>query len=629
MTETRTPLAEPLPGENGAVALDWTRAPSPAGSVWPGGLDAATLLDVLENNKLLTPQQCYEVHKLADRRRAVLEKQRQVDLGEDAPAPSAAEVIGSFQLVSPQGVAVSEERIQQALAQSAELRYVRIDSLKLDAKLITTAVSKAYARRNCALPLGREAGRLVVAVDSPFARDVAESLAGRDGQPVELVLGVRGDILRAIEDVFGFRATLKSAAADLGEGLIDFGNFEQLVRLGQAGKTMEGDDKHVVHAVDFLLGYALDQGASDIHLEPKREQAQVRLRIDGVLHTVHHIPRIVHNAVMSRIKTLGRLDIAEKRRPQDGRIKLEHGGREVELRLSTLPTAFGEKLVLRIFDPEILVQDLAGLGLFPRDLQLVQKMIQRPHGLVLVCGPTGSGKTTTLYSCLKSIASPALNITTIEDPIEMVLEEFNQTAVQPKVGLTFAGALRTLLRQDPDVIMVGEIRDPETAQNAIQAAMTGHLVLSTVHTNDAPGAVARLFDLGVQPYLLGSTLLGVISQRLLRTVCLNCRRQEELSPEQAAALGLELRGERFGVWRGTGCAVCRDTGLKGRTGVYEVMTVGEKLRRLVVEQADSGRLSRQAQEDGMTTLRDAAVKKLALGLTSFDEVLRVTTQQDL
>lgn len=625
-------MAEPLPAApapSAKAAVDWTRAPLPAGSVWPGGIDAATLLDVLENHGLLTPQQCYEVHKLADRRRAVLEKQRHVDLGEDAPPPSAAEVISSFQLVSPQGVSVSEERIQQALAQSAERRYLRIDSLKLDAKLITTAVSKAYARRNCALPLGREAGRLVVAVDSPFASDVAESLAGRDGQPVELVLGVRGDILRAIEDVFGFRATLKSAAADLGESLIDFGNFEQLVRLGQSGKTVEGDDKHVVHAVDFLLGYALDQGASDIHLEPKREQAQVRLRIDGVLHTVHHLPRIVHSAVVSRIKTLGRLDIAEKRRPQDGRIKLEHGGREVELRLSTLPTAFGEKLVLRIFDPEILVQDLGGLGLFPRDLQLVQKMIQRPHGLVLVCGPTGSGKTTTLYSCLKSIASPSLNITTIEDPIEMVLEEFNQTAVQPKVGLTFAGALRTLLRQDPDVIMVGEIRDPETAQNAIQAAMTGHLVLSTVHTNDAPGAVARLFDLGVQPYLLGATLLGVISQRLLRTVCLSCRRQEELSPEQAAALGLELRGERFGVWRGTGCAVCRDTGLKGRTGVYEVMTVGEKLRRLVVEQADSGRLSRQAQEDGMTTLRDAAVKKLALGLTSFDEVLRVTTQQDL
>jgi general secretion pathway protein E len=616
---------------------------------WPGGLDAATLLDVLENQSLLTTQQCYEVEKLAERRRRVLEKQRQVDHGEEAAAVSAAEVVASFQLLSPQGAAVSEERIQQTLAQAAGLRYGRIDPLKLDAKLITSSISKAYAKRNCALPLGREGGRLVVAVDSPFSRDVAESLAsrdlqnreqfqrdglGRDGEDaVELVLAVRGDVLRAIDEVFGFRATLKSAAADLGESAIEFGNFEQLVRLGQAGRAVEGDDKHVVRAVDFLLGYALDQGASDIHLEPKREQAQVRLRIDGVLHTVHQIPRVVHNAVVSRIKTLGRLDIAEKRRPQDGRIKLEHAGkdgaREVELRLSTLPTAFGEKLVLRIFDPDILVQDLGGLGLFPRDLEKVQRMIGRPHGLVLVCGPTGSGKTTTLYSCLKSIASPALNITTIEDPIEMVMEEFNQTAVQPKVGLTFAGALRTLLRQDPDVIMVGEIRDPETAQNAIQAAMTGHLVLSTVHTNDAAGAVARLFDLGVQPYLLGATLLGVVSQRLLRTVCLNCRREEELSAEQAAALGLELRGERFGVWRGSGCAVCRDTGLKGRTGVYEVMAVSDKLRRLIVEQADSGRLGRQAAEDGMTSLRDAAVKKMALGLTSFDEVLRVTTQQEL
>jgi general secretion pathway protein E len=598
---------------------------------WPGQLDPQTVLGVLENQGVLRPEQSAEALALCERRRRVLERQRKLDQGDDAVAVSAAEVIASFQLETSEGQTLGEERIQQALARSAGMRWVRVDPLRLDAKLISGAVSRAFARRNAALPLSREHGRLVVAVDSPRASDVAEMLASRDGQPVELVLAVRSEILRALDDVFHFRATLKGAAADLGEQLVDLGNLEQLVRLGQGGREVEGDDRHVVKAVDFLLGYALDQGASDIHLEPKREEALVRLRIDGVLHTVQRIPKIVHGAVASRLKTLGRLDIAEKRRPQDGRIKLGHRNaagseREVELRLSSMPTAFGEKLVLRIFDPEVLVQDLSGLGMFPRDLEVVQRLIRRPHGLVLVCGPTGSGKTTTLYSCLQAIASPSLNIATVEDPIEMVMEAFNQTAVQPKVGLTFAGALRTLLRQDPDVIMVGEIRDAETAQNAIQAAMTGHLVLSTVHTNDAPSTVARLFDLGVQPYLLSATLLGVVAQRLVRSVCLACRRETALDEAQAAALGLELGGERFAVWQGAGCATCRDTGLKGRSGIYEVMAVSDKLRRLIADQADSGRMTRQALEDGMTTLREAAIKKMALGLTSFDEVLRVTTE---
>lgn len=607
--------------------------PQTAGG-WPGGLDLSTLLDVLENQGLFDRSQCFELQRLSDRRRKVLDRQRQLDQGDDFAAVSAAEVVASFQLPAHDDKApVTELRIQQTLAKAAGLRLVRIDPLRLDAKLITATVSRAYAKRNCALPLGIDGGRLIVAVDSPLLHDVAESLRGRDGPPVELVLGLRGEILRAIDDTFAFRATLRGAAADLGEAITDLGNLEQLVRLGQTGREVEGDDKHVVHAVDFLLRYALDQGASDIHIEPKREQALVRLRIDGVLHTVHHLPKIVFAAVNSRIKTMARLDIAEKRRPQDGRVKLSHAKsagreREVELRISTMPTAFGEKVVMRIFDPEILVQDLAGLGLFPRDLEVIQKLVHRPHGLVLVCGPTGSGKTTTLYSCLKSIASPALNIATIEDPIEMVMEEFNQTAVMPKVGLTFAGALRTLLRQDPDVIMVGEIRDAETAQNAIQAAMTGHLVLSTVHTNDAPSTVSRLFDLGVQPFLLAASLLGVVAQRLVRTVCLQCRQETRLTREQAQALGLELGGDQFAVWKGAGCTVCRDTGLKGRTGVYEVMPVSDKLRRLVAEQADAGRITRQAVEEGMVTLREAAIKKMALGLTTFDEVLRVTTDLD-
>ncbi len=613
------------------IRLEQGKDAQRSGAGWPGGLDAATLCGVLENQALLTAEQLPEVQRLADRRKLVLDRQRTVEQGEEAVPCSAAEVIASFQMASSAGT-LSEERIQQALAKAAGLRFVRIDPLKIDARWVTTVVAKSYAKRNCLLPLGRANGRLVVATDSPFVTTALDTLESRDGGGIDLVLSLRSDILRVLDEVFGFRATVRNAAADLGDPSLDIGNLEQLVKIGQAGKEVEGDDRNVIRAVDFLLQHALDQGASDIHLEPKREDAQTRLRIDGVLHTVHTLPRVVHNAVVSRIKTLGRLDIAEKRRPQDGRIKISHttptGVREVEMRISTMPTAFGEKCVMRIFDPQILLQDLSGLGMFSRDLEILQKLIRRPHGMVLVCGPTGSGKTTTLYSCLRAIANPSVNITTIEDPIEMVIEEFNQTAVHPKVGLTFAGALRTLLRQDPDVIMVGEIRDPETAQNAIQAAMTGHLVLSTVHTNDAPSTVARLYDLGVQPYLLAATLLGVVGQRLLRNVCLNCRRETDLQPEQTTALGLEVQGERFPVWQGSGCSLCRDTGLKGRTGVYEVMPVSDKLRRLIADKADSGRLMRQAIEDGMTTLREAAIKKMALGLTSFDEVLRVTSEAE-
>lgn len=598
-----------------------------------GPISLDTLLDVLHNAGLLDLGAMLEVKQQAALRKRTLLRQREQEYGAESPGVSAAEIVAACQVALPGGglgQLLDEARIQQALAQAAGLRLVRIDSLQLDARLVTGVVSKAYARRNCCLPLGLVAGKLVVAVDDPFATDVRESLATRSEYPIELVLGLRSEILRNIEELFAFRATIKGAQQDLADLGADLGNFEQLVRLGAAGREVEGDDRHVVHAVDFLLRYALDQGASDIHLEPKREQAAVRLRIDGVLHLVHQLPKVVHAAVTSRIKTLARLDIAEKRRPQDGRIKLQHKDAEVELRISTLPTAFGEKLVLRIFDPQVLMQDLDATGMFPRELELLKKAIARPHGLILVCGPTGSGKTTTLYSCLKALAAPTRNITTIEDPIEMVFEQFNQTAVQPKVGLTFAGALRTILRQDPDIIMVGEIRDAETAQNAIQAAMTGHLVLSTLHTNDAAGAIARLQDLGVQPYLIAATLLAVVSQRLLRTVCLQCRAQTTLQPEHALALGITLRpGDAFAVWKGQGCPVCRHTGLKGRTGAFELLVMTDKLRRLIVSGADHAQVVRQATEDGLVPLRAAAIKKLALGLTSVEEVLRVTAEADL
>jgi general secretion pathway protein E len=594
-----------------------------------GPLTLDALFDLLEHAALVTAPQIAEMRRLAERRQRILERERQHQMGEDAPGVSAAEIIASFQLTSPSGQALSEERIQQTVAAASGLRWLRIDPLKIDARFVAAQISHAYARRNCALPIGKDGDRLVLAVDDPFAEEVRATMQARSGMPVELVLAGRSEILRQLQEIFQFRATIRGAAADLGDPSTDFGNLEQLVRLGATGQQMEGDDRHVVHAVDFLLKYALEQRASDIHIEPKRELSHVRLRIDGMLHTVHQLPRVVHHAITSRIKSLARLDIAEKRKPQDGRIKIQHGDTEVEMRISTLPTAFGEKVVMRIFDPQVLLQDLGAVGLFPTELDLVRKFIQRAHGLVLVCGPTGSGKTTTLYSALRVVATPSVNVTTIEDPIEMVVEAFNQTAVNNKLGLSFAGALRTLLRQDPDVIMVGEIRDPETAQHAVQAAMTGHMVLSTVHTNDAAGTVTRLAELGVPPYLVASTLVGVVAQRLLRTLCLNCRYETELTREQAAALGVEIReGERFPVWAGAGCAACRDTGLKGRIGVFEVMPVTEKIRRLILAKADATEIGRQAAADGMLSLREGAVKKMALGLTSFAEVLRVTTESD-
>jgi general secretion pathway protein E len=390
--------------------------------------------------------------------------------------------------------------------------------------------------------------------------------------------------------------------------------------------------------VEYLLHYAFDNRASDIHLEPRREASVVRMRIDGVLHEVYRVPKVVHAALVSRFKMMARMDVAERRKPQDGRIKTAAGGgaggsetREVEMRVSTLPVAFGEKVVIRIFDPEQILVDLGDLGMYPEELEAYQRFIARPNGLILVTGPTGSGKTTTLYSSLRALATPEVNIVTIEDPIEMVVEEFNQVAVQPKVEVTFPTMLRTFLRQDPDIIMVGEIRDAETAQYAVQAALTGHLVFSTLHTNDSPSTVTRLMELGVDKFLINSTLTGVVAQRLVRKVCQNCKVEQLLTPDQVALLEIPMRGGRppeLTVARGTGCPRCRGTGLFGRSGIYEVLELTDGVRKLVAEEADAAAIARQGRSDGMRSLREVAVHKLAAGITSFEEVVRVTVQEE-
>ncbi len=518
---------------------------------------------------------------------------------------------------------VDEAAIARAIAEDAGLQYVRIDPLQLNAELIEAKTSRPFALRHRMLPLDMHQGRLRVACADPRDIEAIDSFRRLVGTNIELVVASEPDILRAITEFYGLRQSVRRAERDLQSG-VDLGNLEQLVQLKDEHE-IESSDQHIVNAVEFMLQHAFDTRASDIHIEPKRDESLIRFRIDGVLHDIQTMPKVVHRAVVSRLKTMSRLDIAERRRPQDGRVKTSRRAREVELRVSTLPVAFGEKVVLRIFDPETFMKDLSDLGFGEEDSQRFGSFIARPHGIVLVTGPTGSGKSTTLYSALSTLARPEINVTTIEDPIEMVHEAFNQTAVQTKAGVTFSKALRHILRQDPDVIMVGEIRDPETAQYAIQAAMTGHLVFSTLHTNDAASAITRLTDLQIERFMVSSTLVGAMAQRLVRKICPHCTEPHVLDDDQIALLGLSVPADRrLEVRRGAGCQECRGTGYYGRTGVFEVMPMDDAVKHLIVEGADAPRLKREAIRQGMTTLRQSALRKLARGITSVEEVVRVT-----
>ena len=522
-----------------------------------------------------------------------------------------------------QGTKIDDFLMARLIAEKAELPFFRIDPLKLDIEFIETKISRPFARRHRMIPIHVKDGRLVVAVVNPFDYPSLNEYREIVKTDLDLVVSAEKDVMSVISEYYGFRASVTKAERDLRSGM-DLGNLEQFFKLKSVSE-IEASDQHIVNAVDFLLQHAYDSRASDIHIEPKREHAQVRFRIDGILHEIQRIPRVVNLAVTSRIKTMCRMDIAEKRRPQDGRIKTEREGKEIELRVSTLPTAFGEKLVMRIFDPDVLIRDLSGLGFYAEELGQFNDWIHRPHGIILVTGPTGSGKTVTLYSALKSLSTPEINITTIEDPIEMVWDDFNQTAVQNKIGITFASALRTILRQDPDIIMVGEIRDTETAQNAVQAALTGHLVFSTLHTNDAPSSVTRMLDLDIQPFLISSTVVGVMAQRLVRRICEECKRNRPLSAEETAMLNLQApSGKRIIVKEGAGCMRCRNTGYFGRTGIFEMLTIDNPLREVIDQGHDFLKLKELALKRGMRTLRQSALRKLAEGLTTFEEVVRVT-----
>jgi general secretion pathway protein E len=598
-------------------------------------LTVAYLCETLEQAGILTNEQRRDALAKSDVAHARLLRQRAGAVRKRNPGPGEgvhpAEVLASMGLA--QGgdprFPLTERTIMQALAARLGLTFVELDPLKIDAKLAPQLLSRPFARRHAALVIAADDRTVTVAVADPLDHTLVESLESHVRRQPRLVVATPSDIQRLITDLYGFRGAVDAAEQQATSG-VDIGNLERYVKLKRV-EEIEASDSHVISAVEYLLHYALDQRASDIHIEPHREASSVRMRIDGVLHNVHTLPKVVHAAVVSRIKTLARLDIAEKRRPQDGRIKTARGDGEVEMRVSTIAVAFGEKLVLRIFDPGTLLRDLPDIGMFDSQLQVAERFLARPNGLILVTGPTGSGKTTTLYAALRSVTTPEVNVVTIEDPIEIVVDAFNQVAVQNKIGVGFAEALRHVLRQDPDVIMIGEVRDGETAAIALQAALTGHLVLATLHTNDAASAITRLLELGVDPFVLSSTLVGVIAQRLVRTICEGCRIETFLTPDQITLLGMDVQELRtqgqdpsLMVGFGEGCVQCRSTGLRGRTGVFEVLEVEDKIRKLIVTKAASTEILKQARRDGLMSLRESAVKKLAKGSTSFDEVLRVT-----
>ena len=523
---------------------------------------------------------------------------------------------------------LSLEALTEWLAKRVGMDYLHIDPLKIDFAAVTEVMSSAYATRFRILPVAVNTKEATIATAEPYVREWETELARIIKREIRRVIASPLDIERYQVEFYNLAKSIKGAGKHT-TGASGLSNFEQLVELGKENKTLDANDAHVVRIVDWLWQYAFEQRASDIHVEPRREHGIVRFRIDGVLHQVYQIPAAVLIAMTSRIKILARMDVVEKRRPQDGRIKTRTlAGEEIELRISTLPTAFGEKLVMRIFDPEVLVRDFTELGFSPEDASRWQEMTSRPNGIVLVTGPTGSGKTTTLYSTLKTLATTEVNVCTIEDPIEMVEPAFNQMQVQAQIELGFAEGVRALMRQDPDIIMVGEIRDLETAEMAVQAALTGHLVLSTLHTNDAPSAVARLLELGVPPYLLNATLNGVMAQRLVRTLCPHCKQKVELNrtEDQQAweALVAPWKSKHPSkLNKPVGCLECRMTGFMGRIGIYETLMLTPAFKALVGATPDLARLREQAFKDGMKPLRISGAMKVGAGVTTIEEVLKV------
>lgn len=527
------------------------------------------------------------------------------------------------------GKVLSQEDLTQWLAKKLGIRYYYFDPLKIDVTTVTSLFSKAYTSNYNILPIAINDDEVVIATAEPNVQSWQTDLAKMHKGQIVCVFSNPDEIKRYIDEFYSFSKSLKGAGVQTANENRTAGqNFEQLIELSKS-TDLDANNQHVVNLVNWLLQYAFDQRASDIHIEPRRLQGNVRFRIDGILHNVYQLPMPIMSAVLSRIKILGRLNIAEKRLPQDGRIKTQNSqNKEIELRLSTMPTAFGEKLVMRIFDPEVLLRDYEELGFNKQELILWQRITTQSHGIILVTGPTGSGKTTTLYSTLKRLATPEINLCTVEDPIEQIEASFNQMQVQAHIGLDFASGIRTLLRQDPDIIMVGEIRDLETAEMAIQASLTGHLVISTLHTNNSPSAVIRLLNLGVPDYLIQQTIIGIMAQRLIRVLCRNCKvavnTDFQLWHSLVEPFKVAIPKQ---IYQAVGCKECRQTGYAGRIGIYEIFENSSSLQRLITADCNVSQLLRQAVKEGMRPLRLSGAEKVAAGITTIEEVLRVAPEK--
>ncbi|MBM9520278.1 type II/IV secretion system protein [Desulforhopalus vacuolatus] len=594
-------------------------------------LQSGKIVQLLEQMQVLTASQREFIEVEAPKQRQKLTRQAVKNGQRDKNYPDMVDIIASLNLtVSGGRRKIDEELIMRAVAKSRKLPFCKLDPLELDMSVATSTIPRNFAINHTILPLRIENGLLEMAIYNPDSQSVLADIEQTSQLKTTPVIATRSDILRIIKEFFGFQKSISAAEdqfSSVGSSAsLDIGNLERYVKISNADE-LTSSDQHIKKAVNHLFHYALEQRASDIHIEPKRDVCLVRFRIDGLLHTIYTLPKAVHAAVVARIKFLASLDLAEKRRPQDGRIKVGMDGRDVEIRVSTVPVSFGEKAVLRVLDSTTVFQNLDGLGFSERDFSVYKGFMNASHGIVLVTGPTGSGKSTTLYSTLKEVATPEKNIITIEDPVEMVYEEFNQIAVQPAIDVTFSTILRNILRQDPDIIMVGEIRDKETAVHAIQAAMTGHLVFSTLHTNDAVSSVVRLLDLGLPPFMISTSLTGCMAQRLVKTVCPHCTEKYTMQSDELARAGFPVEpGQQLELTRGKGCSECRNTGYRGRCGVFEVLPFSSHLKKMISGGADSREMKQVAIREGMTTLREDAWDKVKHGVTTWQEALRVTLE---
>ncbi|HYN54878.1 MAG TPA: GspE/PulE family protein [Methylotenera sp.] len=576
-----------------------------------GRLTLGDVLRMLVNDGMLDKAQAEQLYK--DRKLDSSKLHPLVVIGEQ-----------KWKSLRPPHKALTVENLSSWLAARAGLDYYHIDPLKLDFGSAAQIITKGYAERLKIMPISAINGEATIATTEPFSTDWIVDLERVLKMKIKLVMANPLEISRYLPEMYSLASSMNAANLAKAGQIVGVQNFEQLVELGK-DKNLDANEQHVVNIVDWLFKYAFEQRASDIHLEPRRNMGMMRFRIDGVLHQVYQLPSNIMNAITSRIKLLGRMDMVEKRRPQDGRIKtLTADGGEIELRLSTMPTAFGEKLVMRIFAPDVSAKDFLALGFAKAQSDTWETWTKAPNGIILVTGPTGSGKTTTLYATLRLLATPEVNVCTVEEPIEMVEPLFNQMQVQSNIGLNFADGIRTLMRQDPDIIMVGEIRDLATADMAIQAALTGHLVLSTLHTNDSPSAVTRLLDLGVPSYLIHSTVLGIMAQRLVRTLCVSCKEPEPIEQSEWDALvGTFNIPKPAHIYKPVGCLECRKTGFRGRSGIYEMLTMTPALRKLITPETDLAKLTKLAQQEGMQPLIINGAEKVAAGLTTIEELLKV------